>query len=70
MTDLLGSGRPAGVLEFLDVHGLRWNPTLMLVMGGALGLVSPVMLGAVLPPPGLCLVLLQPPATTSSVENR
>jgi hypothetical protein len=36
-------------LEFLDLHGGRWNPTLMLVMGGALSLVSPVMLGAVLP---------------------
>jgi uncharacterized membrane protein YedE/YeeE len=44
-----GMTNPAKVVAFLDIHGGLWDPTLMLVMGSALALVSPPMLALVLP---------------------
>eukprot|EP00667_Euglena_gracilis_P015584 EG_transcript_16217 len=46
---LSGMTDPGKVVEFLDLHERSWNPTLMFVMGGALGVMAPFMLLVVRP---------------------
>lgn len=46
---LSGMTSPARVAQFLDVSKGTWNPTLMCVMAGGLGLTAPFMLLLVLP---------------------
>ncbi|KAG8466060.1 hypothetical protein KFE25_005630 [Diacronema lutheri] len=46
---LSGMTSPARVAQFLDVSAGTWNPTLMFVMAGGLGLMAPFMTLLVLP---------------------